>query len=209
MSEHDSQVPDALVPVDVKAVSLRSASLIKRGLALARSLQFPEGLRPPSGFMSRLIQRGQQLAAAREQFRQAVVARRQATAEAHFKRGLELWHQDDVGGAIAEYHAAIREQPDHVLANRNLIFALEAYDDPEGHFKLGIALLDRNDFDGAIAAFRNAVRLRPGHARPHYVLAMVLEAKGDHSAALDEWNKARELNPWIPATLRADSAKSS
>ena len=39
MSENDNQVPSALVPVGTKALAVRSATLVKRGLALAKSLQ--------------------------------------------------------------------------------------------------------------------------------------------------------------------------
>jgi Flp pilus assembly protein TadD len=39
MSENDNQVPSALVRVGDKALAVRSATLIKRGLALAESLQ--------------------------------------------------------------------------------------------------------------------------------------------------------------------------
>jgi tetratricopeptide (TPR) repeat protein len=39
MSEHNNQVPGALVAVGTKALAVRSATLVKRGLALAESLQ--------------------------------------------------------------------------------------------------------------------------------------------------------------------------
>ena len=39
MSEDDNQVPSALVAVGTKALAVRSAALVKRGLALAKSLR--------------------------------------------------------------------------------------------------------------------------------------------------------------------------
>ena len=39
MSDDDNQVPSALVAVGTKALAVRSETLIKRGLALAKSLQ--------------------------------------------------------------------------------------------------------------------------------------------------------------------------
>jgi Flp pilus assembly protein TadD len=39
MSEDDNQVPSPLVAVGTKALAVRSATLVKRGLALPKSLQ--------------------------------------------------------------------------------------------------------------------------------------------------------------------------
>ena len=49
--------------------------------------------------------------------------------------------------------------------------------------------------EDAIAEFHTAIRLDPDNALPHLSLGIVLERKGDRFAALEEIEKARELDP--------------
>ena len=51
------------------------------------------------------------------------------------------------------------------------------------------------ELDGAITECRTAIRLQPDNAQAHGLLGLALEMKGDRLAALDEIEKARELDP--------------
>jgi TonB family protein len=95
----------------------------------------------------------------------------------HYHRGQALSDQGDWDGAIAEYRAAIRIQPDYAPA-----YAL-----------LGEALQQKGDLDGAIAEFQAVLRLNPNNASMHLQLGLVFEEKRDLNAALIEYRSALDL----------------
>jgi len=100
-------------------------------------------------------------------------------AERHFLKGYTLFSNNDLGGAIAEYHEAIHLKPD---------FA-------DAHSELGVALGEKGDWDGAIAEYREAIRLMPDSAETHYDLALALEQKLDGDGAITEYREAIRLKP--------------
>jgi tetratricopeptide (TPR) repeat protein len=127
MSEDDNQIPSALVAVGTKALAVRSEILIKRGLALARSLQPGDAevhLKLGDSFYRKADWDG------------AIVEYREARhlnpnlAEARFKLGLALQLKGDPDGAIAEYRVALRLKPDYALAHNNLGLPLEHMRNP-------------------------------------------------------------------------------
>ncbi|MHB8652452.1 MAG: tetratricopeptide repeat protein [Terriglobia bacterium] len=202
MSEDDNQVPSALVAVGTKALGVRSEALIKRGLALARSLQRGEPISEPQLTSDqRFVSRFNQMAGLLRQ------------AAAHYGHGCELAFKGDWDRAIAEYHEALRLNPGNDSAHNNLGVALGVKGDLDGaiaeyrealrlnpnrkysRLNLCCALENKGDLDGAIAEYRTVIRLQPASAWTHYYLGRALELKGDRLAALDAMEKARELAP--------------
>lgn len=139
MSEDDNQVPSALVAVGTKALAVRSESLIKRGLALAKSLQ-PGDAAAHDKLGLELYKKGD-LDGAIAEYRTAIRFKLDY-AQAHYHLGHALRKKGDLDGAIAEYRTVVRLQPE----------------DADAHYFLGSALHDKGDLDGAIAEFRTADR---------------------------------------------------
>jgi tetratricopeptide (TPR) repeat protein len=143
---------------------------------------------------------------------QSSAAKPQLSAEDHFRRGVELYQKLDMDGAIAEYRAAIRLNPNYAEAHHNLGNALRSKGDqdgaiaeyriaiqlkpdfPEAHSSLGVALKVKGDLDGAIAEYRTALRFDPNVALTHYYLGFALGLKGDLDAAIAEYRVAIQLN---------------
>jgi tetratricopeptide (TPR) repeat protein len=190
MSEDDNQVRSALVAVGTGALAVRSATLIKRGLALAKSLQFPEALHEsnPSKeqledsarFLDRLGQHRQLLGdtdGAIAKYREAIRLNADY-ALAHYNLGVALGRKGDTDGEIAAYREAIRAKPD---------FA-------EAHYNLGLALRDKGDWDGAVAEYREAMRLDPNFASSHghFNFGVALGRKGDVDGEIAEYREALE-----------------
>jgi len=102
MSENDNRVPSALVAVGNKALAVQSETLVKRGLALAKSLQFPKALR------------------------ESKPSKEQLEDSARFvdRVGQSRQLLGNTDGAIAEYREALRLNPDYALAHYNLGSAL-------------------------------------------------------------------------------------
>lgn len=138
-----------------------------------------------------------------------------ARAEALIDLGDALFNQDDLDGAIAEYHKALQLQPGNSRAHRTLGDALynknvfdEAAteyrevvrlkpDDAEAHSSLGDALY-KSDPDGAIIEYREAIRLKPDYAKAHRSLGTALFYKGDFDQATAEYQVAVRLKPDDP-----------
>lgn len=202
MSEDDNQVPTALVAVGTKALAVRSATLVTRGLALAKSLPAPKLQSSAQRFVSRFNQ---------------IAVSRQGDAAVHYNLGVELKDKGDLDGAIAEYRTAIRLDPDFASAHYNLGVALTHKGDLDGtiaeyrtairlypddayaHNNLGATLEEKGDLDGGIREYREALHLKPDDAIAHNNLANALMQKGDLLAALDEVEKARKLDPKNPS----------
>lgn len=81
--------------------------------------------------------------------------------------------------AIAEYHAAIQENPKFLAA----------------HVNLGNAYAERRDFKKATDAYQEAIRLQPQATMPHQNLARILALQGRHSEATVQFKESLVLDP--------------
>ena len=140
----------------------------------------------------------------------------------HYASGLYLWQQRRPE-AVAEFEAALREDPDYVLAWSGLANALAAQGvygfappeavfprardaaleavrlDPassEAHAALGQAFVqgERRYREGE-AEYLEALRLDPGNATAWFRLAILHAQTGRLDEALDEVRRAQELEP--------------
>jgi tetratricopeptide (TPR) repeat protein len=84
--------------------------------------------------------------------------------------------------AIAEFHTAIRLQPD--LA--------------EAHYNLGYALWRKSQLDEGIAELREAIRLKPDHTIAHWELGHALRKKGRYPEALAAYRRGHEMGSKQP-----------
>ena len=109
MSEDDNQVPSALVAVGTKALAVRSETLIKRGLALAR--EPPAGRRSGALNLGIALYKKGDLDGAIAEYRAALRLTRMMH-EAHCNSALALDDKGDLDGAIAEYREALRLNPE-------------------------------------------------------------------------------------------------
>ena len=103
--------------------------------------------------------------------------------EHHFELGFTLQNIGDLEGAIAEYRAALRLNPNDLNAHTNL----------------GVALRATGDLEGACAEYRAALRLNPSHANAHYNLGVVLQDIGKPTEAAREFRESLRLIPESPA----------
>ena len=97
--------------------------------------------------------------------------------------------QGDADGAVDEYRAAVRLEPENVGAHAGLAQAL---------FKIG-------DNRAAILESRELLRLKPSIARDdrsravlHFSHATVLHSFGDFDTAIEDYQAAIRLNPAYP-----------
>jgi len=113
MSEENNQVPSALVAVGTKALTVRSAPLVKRGLALAKSLQPGDAAThyTPGIALGNKGDMDGEIAEYREALRL-----NPKNENAHFNLGLALEQKGDRRGALEEYRAA------HMLDPKNAIY---------------------------------------------------------------------------------------
>jgi tetratricopeptide (TPR) repeat protein len=111
-------------------------------------------------------------------------AQQTETAETHNRLGVTFYEMGDLNGAIAEYQAALRLNPNHANAHTNLCNAFYA----------------KGDANGAIAEYQAALRLNPNNPMAHHNLGVALRAKGNLSEAIAEYQAALRLNPkYVPA----------
>lgn len=108
MSEDDNRVPSALVAVGTKALAVRSETLIKRGLALARSLQ--PGDVAAHLILGRALDDKGDWDGAIAEYREALRLNPNYDT-VHNNLGIALGHKGDTDGAIAEYREALRLNP--------------------------------------------------------------------------------------------------
>ena len=100
-------------------------------------------------------------------------------AKWHCDRGLALYHQGQVDGAVVEYREALRVSPGYKIAQINLAAALG----------------EQGDLEEAIARAAEAVRRNPNVAAPHNNLALTLSSAGRTAEAVEHYAKAVELQP--------------
>jgi len=116
------------------------------------------------------------------------------------------WHDDD-----ALFAHAVRINPDSVMANHNLGFALARQGrlveatarylkvldvDPhhaESQLGLGVALLELGNLEQAEKHLGKAARLKPNWALPHYHLARVMDAHDRRGDAIRCYRRAMRL----------------
>ena len=146
MSEDDNQVPSALVAVGTKALAVRSETLVKRGLALAKSLP-----RLESGPCADRPPQGPRKLSPEEEGEIVEWVRKTTPVEPHSHLGVALEHKGD----WKERYSGIPRGA-----------ALEPEDD-EAHYNLGVALGHKGDMDAAIAEYREALRLNPNNETAH------------------------------------------
>jgi Tfp pilus assembly protein PilF len=87
--------------------------------------------------------------------------------------------KNDIPGAIADYEAALRLDPD----------------DAGTHMNLGTAYQAGNKNDRAAAEYRRAIQLDPKNGDAHYFLATVLEALNQKVQAIREYEEYLRLAP--------------
>src|SRR5689334_12792799 len=102
-----------------------------------------------------------------------------STAEEHFTLGNALAARGDLEGAIAEYEAALRINPNHARTHNNL----------------GIAVGKKGDLERAIVEFRAAARMDSHYAEPHGHLGAILGMRGDVEGAIAEFQALLRINP--------------
>jgi tetratricopeptide (TPR) repeat protein len=139
---------------------------------------------------------------------------RRELAMSHNSLGVALLEaQGDPDGAIREFEAVLRIDPNCAGAHNNLGNALKAKGDREGaireyqaalrsdpndakaHYSLGIALADQGDRKGAIRAYQAALRIDPNYANAHTNLGNALKDKGDVEGAIREYQAALRSDP--------------
>jgi tetratricopeptide (TPR) repeat protein len=145
-----------------------------------------------------------------------VEATADAKAENLVDLGDSLFRQNDMDGAMAEYHKALDLCPQNHRAHRSLGDALldkkdypgamaeyhEALqfgpDDPLVHDGLGEAFYFQNDLDSAIAEYRKALQLKPDYPDAHSDIGLALFSKNDLDGAIAEEREALRLKPDYP-----------
>jgi tetratricopeptide (TPR) repeat protein len=156
----------------------------------------------------------------------ATIARTPDHAEAHYLLGTVLRQQGDSDGAIAEFRETIRIQPASAEAHLSLGQALRRKGERDASaaalaeaerlnrkkvdrqaatfaMDLGKRRLGEGDVQGGVASLREAVRLAPDLAEAHLQLALALERQGASTEALQHFEEARRLAPYLRTQLRA------
>lgn len=100
-------------------------------------------------------------------------------AEAHCRRGDQLYDLGRYEPAVQEYERALSIRPDHLDAHNNL----------------GVALLRLGRFEEAERSLERAQQLDPGHAAAHYNRGLALQQLGRRETALQHYERAMSLRP--------------
>lgn len=121
--------------------------------------------------------------------------------------------EGDLAGALADFEAAIAEDPSDPRAHLDLGLALELAEDfegaerayreaitldpdfPEALNNLGLLLRDSDRALEASRLLRQAIGLRPRYAEATLNLGLALEDMGDNQGALEAYQEATRLSP--------------
>jgi len=93
--------------------------------------------------------------------------------------GSSYYHERDTARAIATFNEALRENPDHGEALRNL----------------GIIELGRNRLDAASELLAHAIRAEPSNPVSHHFMGKIWEREGELDSAYVQYRQAVSLSP--------------
>jgi Tfp pilus assembly protein PilF len=130
--------------------------------------------------------------------------------------GSSYFHEGDTVLAIATFNEALRENPDHGEALRNLgiiqlgqnrldsasellAHAIRAEPaNPVSHHFLGKVRERQGELDSAYVQYQQAVNLAPGRVEYRFALAPIIQKLGDLNAALAQYDTMETLAPDNP-----------
>src|SRR5881394_1980892 len=150
-------------------------------------------------------------------------------AEAHVALGKVLFFGEiDLAGAMREYKRAIELQPNDATAHHwfgnDTLAALGRFEEAIAEGKraieldplstvinvdLGVTFYYAHRYDEAEPQMRKSLEIDPTSFYAHYNLGIVLQLKGDLSAAIAEYEKAKQLsdNPLVSTLCAAAKAQ--
>jgi tetratricopeptide (TPR) repeat protein len=134
-------------------------------------------------------------------------------AEAHAALGKFNFFKMDLAGSMREYQRAIELKPNYATAHQWLgndsLVSYGRFDEaiaegkraveldplsPVINADLGVTLYLARRYDEAIEQLRKTLAIDPTFFYAHYNLGIALQLKGDLSAAIAEYEKARQLS---------------
>jgi len=134
-------------------------------------------------------------------------------AEAHAALGKFNFFNMDLAGSMREYQRAIKLKPNYATAHQwfgnDSLVSLGRFDEAIAEGKraveldplspiinadLGITLYLARRYDDAIEQLRKTLVIDPTFFYAHYNLGVALQLKGDLSAAISEYEKAKQLS---------------
>ena len=134
-------------------------------------------------------------------------------AEAHVALGKLNFFNMDLAGSLREYQRAIELKPNYATAHQwfgnDSLVSLGRFDEAIAEGKraveldplspiinadLGITLYLARRYDDAIEQLRKTLVIDPTFFYAHYNLGVALQLKGDLSAAISEYEKAKQLS---------------
>ena len=103
----------------------------------------------------------------------------QNSLDKFFNRGVDKLQRGDYSGAIEDFTAAIRLNPNEpgIYSNR------------------GLARASKGDFQGAIVDYNQAIRINPNYAIGYLHRGLAYSALKDYQNALSDYEQALRLNP--------------
>jgi Flp pilus assembly protein TadD len=119
-----------------------------------------------------------------------------ASALVHFRRILALGYQDDIDLMLQVGRALFRHE---LMEEAREFFELatrEAPDFAEAVASLGYVLHRLGDEEGSIVKLRRALRLDGEHSEARIYLANILFDRGDHQAALEQFEQTSPDDHW-------------
>jgi tetratricopeptide (TPR) repeat protein len=110
---------------------------------------------------------------------QDAVTKRPANSRAHDNLGVILVNLGQVQGAIAQYEASLRLDPNV----------------SETHYNYANALWQTGQTNDALAHYREALQINPGDIKAHTKLGNVLQLMRKTQPAIDQYEQALQINP--------------
>jgi tetratricopeptide (TPR) repeat protein len=104
--------------------------------------------------------------------------------EPHNNLGITLMQQGKIAAAISQFHKALELKPDFILAENNL--------------KRALAI--QREFETEISRLQELLKDNPENVELHFQMGNLYFRKGDRQQAIQQYNKALQLNPkFVPA----------